>query len=216
MEINILLYHWVLALLIRWTKSNQFQSKTFHIPLPRLRGNPLCPVQAIVNFMQLSIGACPDGSALANRFKHRSKALTYDRFVTRVRQCFTACSLAFASLSFRRGGASHCYAIGLSSESIKPIGYWSSFCYLQYIENDFQSKFNILSQMHKYVKKSYQQPTSSPFVVFGAYFCSWCAPILVCSSKYCTCCIFIRMLVFMHILCNSVYFCTYFVNALLL
>ena len=151
---DILIYHWGIALLIRWTKTNQFQSQTFHVPLPRLRGSQLCPVLAIVNCMQLSIGASPDGPALAYRTNRKLKVLTYDRFVARVRQCLSACNLEgsqFASHSFRRGGASHCYAIGLLSESIKLIGNWSSSCYLQYIENDFQSRFNIVSQMQKYV-----------------------------------------------------------------
>ena len=99
----------------------------FHQSIPailvcRLRNNLLCPVQAIVNCMQLSLGASPVGPALTYRTNHRLKPLTYDRFVARVCQCLSACSLPasqFASHSFHRGGASHCYAIGLSSESIK-------------------------------------------------------------------------------------------------
>ena len=118
---DIFIYPWGIALLIRWTKTNQFQSKDNLTPLPRLRNNLLCPVQAIVNCMQLSLGASPVGPALTYRTNHRLKPLTYDRFVARVRQCLSACSLPasqFASHSFRRGGASNCYAIGLSSDSI--------------------------------------------------------------------------------------------------
>ena len=151
---DIFIYPWGIALLIRWTKTNQFQSKDYLTPLPRLRNNLLCPVQAIVNCMQLSLGASPVGPALTYRTNHRLKPLTYDRFVARVRQCLSACSLPasqFASHSFRRGGASHCYAIGLSSDSIKLVGNWSSSCYLNYIENDLQTRFNIVSQMQKHV-----------------------------------------------------------------
>ena len=54
-------------------------------------------------------------------------------------------------IRFVGGGASHCYAIGLSSDSIKLVGNWSSSCYLNYIENDFQTRFNIVSQMQKHV-----------------------------------------------------------------
>ena len=151
---DILIFYWGIVLLIRWTITNRFHSQTFHVPLPCLRGNRLCPVLSIVNCMQLSIGANPDGPALAYRTNRKLKALTYDRFVARVRQYLSACILEgsqFASHSFRRGGASHCYAIGLLSESIRLNGNWSSSCYLQYIENDFQSRFNIVSQMQKYV-----------------------------------------------------------------
>ena len=104
--------------------------------------------------MKLSLGASQVGPALTYRTNHRLKSLTYDRFVARVRQCLSACSLPasqFASHSFRRGGASHCYAIGLSSDSIKLVGNWSSSCYLNNIENDFQTRFNIVSQMQKHV-----------------------------------------------------------------
>ena len=31
------------------------------------------------------------------------------------------------------------------------IDNWSSSCYLQYIENDFQSRFKLVSQIQKYV-----------------------------------------------------------------
>lgn len=151
---DIIIFHWGIALLIRWSKTNQFNSKTIKTPLPRLRSNPLCPVQAIVNALQLSIGANPDGPALVYKLNRKIKALSYDRFIARVRQTLSACNLEgtqFASHSFRRGGATHCYAIGLSAESIKLIGDWSSSCYTRYIEKDFESRYKIVSQMQKYV-----------------------------------------------------------------
>ena len=85
---DIFIYPWGIALLIRWTKSNQVQSKDYLTPLPRLRNNLLCPVQAIVNCMKLSLGASPVGPALTYRTNHRLKPLIYDRFVARVRQCY--------------------------------------------------------------------------------------------------------------------------------
>ena len=79
-------------------------------------------------------------------------ALTYDLFLARIRQVLSGSSLdgrQVGSHSWRRGGASHCYAIGLSAESIKLIGDWSSSCFMRYIDNDFQTKFNIVTQMQK-------------------------------------------------------------------
>ena len=53
------------------------------------------------------------------------KALCYDRSLARIRQVLSFCSLDGAQFGFHsmsRGGASHCYAMGLSAESIKLIG----------------------------------------------------------------------------------------------
>ena len=147
---DVLIHHWGIALVIRWSKTNQFKSKTIKIPLPRLKGNPLCPVQAIVNSFQLSSGALPEGPALMYFDHAKLVALTYDRFLARIRQVLSGSSLDGRQVgchSLRRGGATHCYAMGLSAESIKLIGDWSSSCFMRYIDNDFQTRFNIVTQM---------------------------------------------------------------------
>ena len=134
--------------------------------------------------MELSIGASPDGPALAYRTNRNLKVLTFDRFVARARQCLSACNLEgsqFAYHSIRRSGASHCYATRLPSESIKLIGNWSSTCYLQYIDNDFQSRVNIVSQMQKYVY--FFSRNSTPY--FYSFRCSWRICLqLVCSNSF--------------------------------
>ena len=78
-------------------------------------------------------------------------ALTYVRFLARIRQVLSGSldGRQVGSHSWRRGRASHCYAICLSAESIKLIGDWSSSCFMRYIDNDFQTRFNIVTQMQK-------------------------------------------------------------------
>ena len=93
---DVLIHHWGIALIIRWSKTNQFKSKTIKIPLPRSKGNqrqPLCPVQAIVNSFQLSSGALPEGPTLMYYVHAKLAALTYDRFLARIRQVLSGSSL---------------------------------------------------------------------------------------------------------------------------
>ena len=68
-------------------------------------------------------------------------ALTFDRFLARIRQVLSGSSLDGRQVgchSLRRDGATQCYAMGLSAESIKLIGDWSSSCFMRYIDNDFR------------------------------------------------------------------------------
>ena len=51
------LFPWGLLLDIRWSKTIQFQERTFQAPLPLLKDHPLCPVTAIVHAFALTPSA---------------------------------------------------------------------------------------------------------------------------------------------------------------
>jgi hypothetical protein len=47
---DIIFLPWGIKLQIRWSKVIQFRSRNFEVPLARMRGSTLCPVQAVFNF----------------------------------------------------------------------------------------------------------------------------------------------------------------------
>lgn len=143
---------WGALLHIRWSKVIQFQSRIFDLPLPRLKSNAMCPVQAIFNCFQFTQGADLDGPAFVYKINGHFLPLTCEAFITRVRHCLALSGVnpsEIASHSFRRGGASFCYAIGLPTDSIKLLGDWRSSCYQSYIDNDANTRFQIIRRMQQ-------------------------------------------------------------------
>ena len=70
------------------------------------------------------------------------KVLSPDKFIKRIRECLRSVEGApneIACHSFRRGSASFCNAIGVSSEFIKLMVDWKSSCYSVYIDNNGNS-----------------------------------------------------------------------------
>ena len=143
-------HQWGVALLLRWSKVNQFQGRNLTIPFARMKGNSLCPVLAIFNSFQLTANASPDGPAFLFKTNGQLKPMTSDVFLRRVRTCLSQAGICpdnISNHSYRRGGATFCYAIGLSAESIKMLGDWKSNCYQRYIDNDFETRLKLVSQM---------------------------------------------------------------------
>ena len=81
------------------------------------------------------------------------KVLSPEKFIKRIRECLRSVEGGpneIACHSFRRGSASFCNAIGVSSESIKLMGEWSS-CYSVYIDNNVKTRLEIVRRMQENV-----------------------------------------------------------------
>jgi len=105
---DIIYHRWGALLHIRWSKTIQFGSRTFEIPLPRLKGHPLCPVKALFNAAQHVITSDIDGPAFVYRHNGQIRPLTSEQFIDRVKECLRLAGIDtsdIASHSFRRGGA---------------------------------------------------------------------------------------------------------------
>ena len=79
----------------------------------------------------------PASAPLCSVLSNKSKpvVLSYKSIVDVVRQTVpTDQKLSYSSHSFRRGGASYMYGIGMSVESIRLMGDWKSDCYQRYIQ----------------------------------------------------------------------------------
>lgn len=132
---DIVLYKDRLVITIRWSKTIQFKERSLTIPLFRIPNSPLCPVQAVAHAWRLCPGALADGPAFVFRSGITQatgaelRPLTAPVFLRAVRRGIVksgADPSSFGTHSFRRGGASFAFQVGLSSDSIRLIGDWQS------------------------------------------------------------------------------------------
>lgn len=128
-----------IELVIRSSKTRKkFVGAPRILSLPRFPGHPLCPVSAIVNYITKTSN-CPLSSPLCSIpiGSGKYKCLDHKNIVNVVRKSVTPDEAASLSChSFRRGGASFMYEIGMSTESIRLHGDWVSDCYKRYIITD--------------------------------------------------------------------------------
>ena len=154
---DIVVEPWGLALIIRWSKTVQFNEKTRRLPLPAMPGHALCPVQAVIR----ALATTPQGEREGPAFTYLSGAgrvqpLTSWVFNTRIRKGLTAMGLdcsRYASHSFRRGAASWAYDSGLSVETIRQMGDWKTYSCLAYIALPDASLLSAVQRMQSHFSK---------------------------------------------------------------
>ena len=147
---DILFYPWGILIHLRWSKVIQYQTRTFDIPLPRLSGNVLCPVTALIIYLHLTSGADLSGPAFVYPVNSQLKPVTSEIFIGRVRECLSSEAvnqLDIATHSFRRGAVSFSHLSGLSADSIKLMGDWRSGCYASYIDNSVTTRLELIRNM---------------------------------------------------------------------
>lgn len=141
---------WGIMVQIRWSKTNQFQSRVLEIPLPRLSGTVLCPAQAVYLAYQMTKEAPPAGPAFVVIKGGRFIPLPSRVFIARVRKILQKLGVdqkAYAGHSFRRGGASWAYHVDIPVDTIRQIGDWKSNAYQRYICENKDSLLKAVSIM---------------------------------------------------------------------
>ena len=151
---DVKFYSWGMCLLIRHTKTIQFKQRTLEIPISRMPNNVLCPVQA--TFQAFRATPCIPGNfpAFCVPSAKGIHAITGQQFVLRIKQCLHLCgktSKMYAGHSFRRGGATWAYRIGLPAEIIRTMGDWKSSAYLGYIDIDTKTVRSAITLMQSQV-----------------------------------------------------------------
>lgn len=147
---DISVQSWGLLVEIRHTKTIQYRERSLQIPLPRIRGNSLCPVQAIALAFEKTAGASLGGPAFVIPRGSEFTPLSPANFVSRVRSLLTQCGVdasKYAGHSFRRGGASWAYAVGLPVDTIRILGDWRSQAYTAYLVPDQANLRNSIKSM---------------------------------------------------------------------
>ena len=146
-------FPWGVIIGVRWSKTIQFRERVVSIPLPWVPGSLFCPVAAITHAFSFTVGA----PSLSQAFQWLTPSLhlrefSYGLFMSKLRACLSSCGLSkkdFGSRSFRQGGASFAFSIGVPVELIKVLGDWKSNAVLLYLTVPLNIRFhtsNLISQ----------------------------------------------------------------------
>ena len=126
---------------VNHSKVIQFGQRSHWVPLVAMEDHPLCPVSAVRKVLALhaSMGSSPDAPMFLWRRGNSRKVspMTHSVFVGEFKSLVTRVGLdwkAYAGHSFRRGGATYCFNLGVCPDLIKMLGDWKSDAYLLYDE----------------------------------------------------------------------------------
>ena len=128
-----------LWLQLRSTKTIQNGERILMLPLPQIRDNPLCPVQALKDYLSAT-NTRPPASSLYGWYQTNGDwhSMTYADFTLFLKQKLREIGInpaAYSGHSFRRGGATFAFAFGaLDPLVIKALGDWISSAFMEYCE----------------------------------------------------------------------------------
>lgn len=133
-----------------WTKTIQFGQRKLTIPLLAMPGCPLCPVQAYRRMCQL-VPAESSSPAFVIPGRTGVSYVTKPQFVQVLRAKLAAAGIKDYQLyrghSFRRGGTSWAFNVGVPGELIQIFGDWSSDAYKGYLDLSLDSKLLLAERM---------------------------------------------------------------------
>lgn len=125
----------VVIVTVRKTKTIQYGQRVLKIPYVANPTSPLCPVTAIRNLLMVA-PKVKDSPFFSYRKKGRHVWWTHSTFVSRLRNLLSRAGYdekSYSGHSFRRGGASLGFEIGLNLTQIKQRGDWASSAVDEYI-----------------------------------------------------------------------------------
>ena len=150
-DISVDLESYCLWVRVRWSKTIQFQERELRVPIAGVPGDPLDPVALWLAVCQ-RVSAAPS----AHAFSYPSRKggplvpLTHAVFVRRTKQLASRIGIDERSISghsFRRGGATYAFSVGVSGELIKCQGDWKSHVYLIYLDMSDQQRLSVTRLM---------------------------------------------------------------------
>ena len=125
----------VFTLLIRKTKTIQCQERILSLPFVACAQSPLCPFAALSDLVIVA-PTNPNLPLFSYRNKGKIVWWTHAGFTNRLKELITMAGLdasLYSGHSFRRGGATFGFEIGLSLEEIKQRGDWRSNAVQEYV-----------------------------------------------------------------------------------
>ena len=133
----------------RRTKTIQFGRRVLVIPI-RSNNSIICPVLACRRMIE-SIPGSRSQSLFLVRRGDTSVPLSKQAFLSHVRVLLSRAGVAdpsaFSCHSFRRGGASFAFSVGIPGEMIQIFGDWASDCYKLYLEVSMNKKIQFADQI---------------------------------------------------------------------
>lgn len=135
------------------TKTIQFGRRRLHIPLVKTN-SVLCPVRAYKSLLAHG-DVDAEGPAFVFLDNNTRKWLTGVIFIDTFRAVLVSAGITDASTftghSFRRGGATWAFQVGISGELIQVCGDWASDAYKQYLEFSMTDRLNLAAHLVKHL-----------------------------------------------------------------
>ena len=133
------------VLLVRKSKTNQYQAKPHEVVLPYVPNSILCPVTALARYLSRT-QAIPATSPISMGLNgSRHIALTQGNFRKRLTSALKDIGLPselYNTHSLRRGGATWLLSTGVPLAMVKSIGDWASDAVFAYFKPNTDLKFN--------------------------------------------------------------------------
>jgi len=139
-----------LLVTFKCTKTIHFGERLLHIPLLRIAGSPLCPVDAFLCMVRLvpARRSCP---AFLFPGTRGLVPLTKRSFLSNFRACLSAAGISsaesFRGHSFRRRAVSWAFSCGVPGELIQLYGDWSSDACKLHLEFRLESKLTLADSL---------------------------------------------------------------------
>lgn len=134
------------------TKTIQFGQRRLSIPLLSIPGSSLCPVSSFAQMCRL-VPAEPNSPAFVIPVSgsHKLVPVFKSQFVQYFRLMLQRAGnshyYSYRGHSFRRGGASWAYSVGVPGELIQIFGDWASDAYKGYLDLSFEAKLDLASRI---------------------------------------------------------------------
>ncbi len=147
------------TIVIRHTKTIQFGQRRLMLPFAAVPESDLCPVNALITMLaklnpEASIPSHqPLFSYTVGTAVHH---LDHKAFVKRLKEALKSCGKdpsQYSGHSFRRGGCSHAFAIGVPTAMVKLRGDWKSNAYERYITISQEHHLSLAKALALSVKK---------------------------------------------------------------
>ena len=140
-----------LIVVIRWSKTNQDSSKTFHIPIAYSGCQDFDPPSQFKQFIQ-AFPVAPHDPCFSFYQDGRLYVLTHPD-LARMLASFLANigvqSQGFTTHSIRKGGASIIHRAGVPTELLKQHGTWQSDAYQVYLQHSYTQKLSVSQAVYK-------------------------------------------------------------------
>ena len=120
---------------VKQTKTLRNFDRELQVPLPKVSGSILCPVQALQS-MLVDVNQPMDAPLFMYKRSGKAVPLTHQLFTKALKLVIDQIGLNsrnYSGHSFRRGGASFSFACGIPVDLIKTQGDWSSQAYERYL-----------------------------------------------------------------------------------
>ena len=142
---------------LRWTKTMQKNSKVIRLPLLPLVKSDICPIVWIKRMISAIPGKSTDPLfMIPDRYNKNFIPLTYrvvmKYFKKWVELAIGTCT-GYSMHSLRRGGATWCFNIDITTEAIRMMGTWASDSYKKYLDLDLNKRVDTMEKITSSINK---------------------------------------------------------------